>query len=288
MKKNLLVTKASGQAEPFSILKLRKSLERAKASTAEIDVIISKLLPRLYNGISTKKIYSEAFRLLRQYSSSMAARFQIKKGLMELGPSGFPFEKFIAKLFEHQEYSVLTGQFIKGKCVTHEIDVVAKKAKQIVLAECKYRNTQGITVDVKTPLYIHARFEDVKANGSFHLETEHVEGWVITNAKFTTDAITYGKCVGLNLLSWDYPEKKSLKELIDEFGLYPLTCLTTITKQEKEWLLNKNFVTVKEVYLNSTLLKKAGLSANRIELVKEEGTKLVEKMNGFKSDKPPL
>lgn len=288
MKKNLLVTKASGQAEPFSILKLRKSLERAKASTAEIDVIISKLLPRLYNGISTKKIYSEAFRLLRQYSSSMAARFQIKKGLMELGPSGFPFEKFIAKLFEHQEYSVLTGQFIKGKCVTHEIDVVAKKAKQIVLAECKYRNTQGITVDVKTPLYIHARFEDVKANGSFHLETERVEGWVITNAKFTTDAITYGKCVGLNLLSWDYPEKKSLKELIDEFGLYPLTCLTTITKQEKEWLLNKNFVTVKEVYLNSTLLKKAGLSANRIELVKEEGTKLVEKMNGFKSDKPPL
>ena len=93
---------------------------------------------------------------------------------MELGPSGFPFEKFISKLFEVQKYSVQTGQFVKGKCVTHEIDVIARKENEIVLAECKYRNTQGITVDVKTPLYIHSRFEDVLANGSFKKNEETI------------------------------------------------------------------------------------------------------------------
>jgi hypothetical protein len=275
MKKNIFVTKASGKSEPFSILKLRKSLERAKANKPEIDTIISKLLPQLYNGINTKKIYSEAFRLLRQCSPHNAARYQIKKGIMELGPSGFPFEKFISKLFEIQGYSVQTGQFVKGKCVTHEIDVIAKKETEILLAECKYRNTQGITVDVKTPLYIHARFDDVLANGSFKKNEESVKGWVITNAKFTTDAITYGKCVGLNLLSWDYPNKSSLKELIDLYGLYPLTCLTSLSKQEKQWLLTKDYVLAKDVCHNEKLLEKAGVSLKRIDSVKTEGTKLL-------------
>jgi hypothetical protein len=275
MKKNIFVTKASGKSEPFSILKLRKSLERVKANKPEIDNIIAKLLPQLYNGINTKKIYSEAFRLLRQCSPYNAARYQIKKGIMELGPSGFPFEKFISKLFEIQGYSVQTGQFVKGKCVTHEIDVIAKKETEILLAECKYRNTQGITVDVKTPLYIHARFDDVLANGSFKKKEESVKGWVITNAKFTTDAITYGKCVGLNLLSWDYPNKSSLKELIDLYGLYPLTCLTSLSKQEKQWLLTKDYVLAKDVYQNEKLLEKAGVSIKRIDSVKTEGAKLL-------------
>ncbi len=181
MKKNILVTKASGASEPFSIVKLRRSLERSKASKSEIDAIIEKLLPKLFNGIRTKKIYSEAFRLLRKNSAPNAARYTIKKGIMELGPSGFPFEKFIAKLFEHQGYTVQTGQFIKGKCVTHEIDVVARRGNELLLAECKYRNTQGISVDVKTPLYIRARFDDVMANGSINKQTETVIAMPETN-----------------------------------------------------------------------------------------------------------
>lgn len=276
MKKNIHVTKASGKTETFSTQKLRKSLERAKAPKAQIDDILGKIMPKLYESISTKKIYSEAFRLLRQYSKPSAARYTLKKGIMELGPSGFPFEKFVAKLFEFQGYTTLVGQIVNGKCVTHEIDVIARRNTEIDLVECKYRNIQGISVDVKTPLYIHSRFEDVLANGAFKKKEEVIVGWLITNAKFTNDAVTYARCIDLKLLSWDYPVNESLKDMIDKFGLYPLTCLTSLTKQEKQWLLAHDLVMAKDVYMNRTLLLKAGVSEKRLASVKEEGYELLK------------
>lgn len=274
MKKEILVTKASGQTEPFSIRKLRLSLTRANASNAAIDSIIEQLTPKLYQGISTKKIYSEAFRLLRTHSKPHAARYYLKRGIMELGPSGFPFEKFIAKLFEKQGYSTQVGQIVQGHCVSHELDVIAKKPNEIVLVECKYRNSAGMPVDVKTPLYINSRFEDVLANGTFKSSTDKVQGWIATNSKFTSDAITYAKCKELQLISWDYPEPNSLRETIDKLGLYPLTCLTSLTRQEKQWLLDREYVLVKDVYLNEDLLAKAGVNLKRLKTVAEEGSKL--------------
>jgi len=154
MRNKIVVTKASGATEPFSIKKLRNSLERAKATSEEINSIIDELLPKLYQGISTKKIYSDAFRLLRNQSKPHAARYYLKRGIMELGPSGFPFEKFIGELFKHQGYMVQVGAIVQGKCVKHEIDVIAEKENQIILMECKFRNQPGISVDVKIPLYI--------------------------------------------------------------------------------------------------------------------------------------
>ena len=280
MKKRIFVTKSTGEKEPFSIKKLRRSLERAKAGSEEIEQILALVTPQLYQGVSTKHIHSLAFRLLRKNSRPSAARYHLKKGIMELGPSGFPFEKFVAKIFENQNYTTFTDQILQGKCVSHEIDVVARKGKEVVLVECKYRNTAGISVDIKTPLYIHARFEDVLANSDFKKQFEKVNGWVATNAKFTTDAIAYGKCQNMNLLSWDHPFGNGLKDIIDNTGLYPLTCLTSLTKQEKQWLMARNYVLARDVYKNETLLSQAGVTAQRLPSVAAEGSKLCEVLFG--------
>ncbi|WP_317897706.1 ATP cone domain-containing protein [Aurantibacillus circumpalustris] len=279
MKPSIFVTKSTGKKEPFSIEKLRHSLERAKADPEEIKRILAFVTPQLYQGISTKQIHRLAFRLLRKSSRPSAARYHLKKGIMELGPSGFPFEKFVAKIFEHQNYTTFTDQILQGKCVSHEIDVVARKQKEVVLVECKYRNTAGIAVDIKTPLYIHARFEDVLANSDFKKQFEKVNGWVATNAKFTTDAIAYGRCQNMNLLSWDYPIQNGLKDIIDNMGLYPLTCLTSLTKQEKQWLMSRNYVLVNEIYKNELLLSQAGITLQRISQVTAEGSKLCEMLS---------
>jgi len=274
MRNKIVVTKASGATEPFSIKKLRTSLERAKVTSEEINSIIEALLPKLYQGISTKKIYSEAFRLLRNQSKPHAARYYLKKGIMELGPSGFPFEKFVGELFKHFGYTVQVGIIVQGKCVTHEIDVMAEKENEIILMECKYRNQPGINVDVKTPLYINSRFEDVLANGLLKNKENKFAGWITTNAKFTTDAIDYGRCKGLNMLSWDYPHNKALKDMIDNSGLYPLTCLTSLTHHEKQWLLAKDYVLAKDIYNNRNLLLKAGVKETRLKTVLDEAIKL--------------
>ncbi len=274
MAKEILVQKASGITEPFSIEKLRYSLSKSKASQEEVNSIIDALLPRLYQGISTNKIYSEAFRLLRSRSKSHAARYYLKKGIMELGPSGYPFEKFIGEIFKHQGYTVEVGIILEGKCVSHEVDVVGKKENELILVECKYHNQAGISVDVKTPLYIHSRFEDILANGALKKKGAVFTGWIATNSKFTSDAIDYGNCKNLKLLSWNYPTHKSLRDIIDKLRLYPLTCLTSLTRQEKQWLLAKNYVLVKDVYNDSKLLKSAGVSEPRLKAVLEEGEKI--------------
>lgn len=193
---------------------------------------------------------------------------------MELGPSGFPFEKYIGELFKHQGYSVHIDQTLQGKCVTHEIDVVAEKGNEMLLMECKYRNLSGITVDVKTPLYIQARFEDILANGFDR--KKNFKGWIVTNSGFTTDALKYGNCKGLEMMSWAYPKNKGLKDMIDNTGLYPVTCLTSLTHREKQLLLENNYVLVSDINSNSQLLQLAGVKETRYKNVIDECSRLCQ------------
>ena len=280
MKRAVLITKASGEKSTFSEKHIRKSLLRAGATEQQIEHILSDIYAALYEGISTKKIYDLAFSLLRKQTPHTAARYHLKQAIMELGPSGFPFEKFISEILMHQGYSTRVGEILQGQCVNHEIDVIAEKEAQYHMIECKYHNVQGIFCDVKVPLYIHARFRDVESNRSNSSGVAHhsFKGWIITNTRFSTDAIKYGTCAGLKLIGWDYPLKDGLKEQIDALGLYPLTCLTSLTKTEKQFLLNQQIVLCKDVLANEKKLKEAGMSAERINNTMQEATKLCERL----------
>ena len=270
-KNNIKVTKASGAIKPFSIKKLRSSLTRAKATTYEIDSIVEMLLPKLYQGISTQIIYSEAFRVLRHHSKDHATRYYLKKGIMDIGPSGFPFKTFIGELFKYGGYTVQVRKILQEKCVPHEIDVIAEKENQLNLVEHKYRNQPGIAADVKTPLYIHSKLEDVLTDDLLKYKEKTFKGWVITNSKFTSDAIVYGICKGLQLLSRDYPLSNSLKDWVDRIGMYPLTCPSSLTRSKKQWLLLKGYVLAKDISNNRQLLLKAGVKIIRIKAVSDEG-----------------
>jgi hypothetical protein len=276
MTKKINVIKASGVKEEFSLDKLKNSLTRANATHEEINAITEAMLPKLYEGITTKKIYSEAFRLLRGQSKIKAARYYLKKGLMDFGPTGFPFERFVGEIYKHLGYSVQVGTIIQGKCVTHEIDVIAEKNNEILYVECKYRNQSGFTVDVKTPLYIFSRFQDVLDNGLLTDDKTIFTGSIATNTKFTDDALSYGNCKGLKMLSWNYPKNNSLKDIVDKSGLYPLTCLTSLTKIEKQFLLENNYVLVNEIYKNENLLRSAGIKDSRLKLIYSEGAQLCQ------------
>lgn len=265
-KSTLSITKASGVVVPFSIEKLRKSLLRSDASADSVDRVVAQLLPKLYEGIPTKQIYRMAYELLRGSSGVLAARYSLKKAIMELGPSGFPFEKFVAGIFEAQGYSVKLGQLMKGQCVTHEVDVIAQKENDIMLMECKYHNQAGIFCDVKVPLYVNSRFDDVApiVKMAKNNADKTIHGWVVTNTKFSFDAVKYGTCAGLNLLGWDYPLKKGLKDLIDTLGLYPVTCLSTFTKIEKHKMLEAGIVLCKEIATSTRQMKALGMSDKRM------------------------
>jgi hypothetical protein len=268
----MLITKGSGEVVPFNPQKLKTSLKKAGANELVAEAILQNIQNELYEGISTKKIYKLAFGKLKENSSSFAARYHLKQAIMDLGPSGYPFEKFIAEIWIHLGFKAQTSKILKGKCINHEIDVLAENQHKIITIECKFHNQHGSMSDVKVPLYIHSRFLDVWGvmKQSSHFQHKKMEGWVVTNTRFTKDAAQYGTCVGLHLLGWDFPENQGLKDLIDDLGLYPLTCLTTLTKAEKQLLLDKKVVLCKEILHFPSLLKEIGIHENRTSKILQE------------------
>ncbi|MFI5203149.1 MAG: restriction endonuclease [Flavobacteriales bacterium] len=276
MKNNLTITKASGEKSVFSEKKLRNSLQRAGATHNQIGLIIDEINKKLYEGISTKKIYQWAFALLRENSRHLAARYHLKRGIMELGPSGFSFEKFVGEILKYQGYTITVGEVVSGKCVTHEIDVLAKKNQHQFLIECKYHNQPGTFSDVKVPLYIQSRFLDVLEEWKKKDPAKTYQGWVVTNTRFSNDAIQYGTCAGLHLMGWDYPVKGSLKDQIDELGLYPITCLTSLTRVEKQRLLDKNIVLCIDLKKNESLLADIISKRARIAVILKEVEQLCQ------------
>ncbi|MBS1741900.1 MAG: restriction endonuclease [Bacteroidetes bacterium] len=268
--RNILVKKASGALDAFSSEKLRKSLERAGADATSIDSIEQQVNNILYDGIPAKEIYRTAFRLLKKQSKGIAGRYNLKKAIMALGPSGYPFEKYIAAVFAWEGYKVKTQQLLKGKCVTHEIDVFAENDSKALLIECKYHSGQGNICDVKIPLYIHSRYMDVLQHRQLQSETKPLEGWVITNTKFSSDALHYGICSGLHLLGWNFPEHNGLAKLVDNSKLYPITCLTTISTKEKAMILEKGIVLCKDLEGSVTQLQEAGIPDSRIKSILNE------------------
>ncbi len=280
--KDLTITKASGEIATFSEAKLRKSLLRSGASEEQVDNVIHEITGRLFNGISTKRIYDLAFELLKSNHGTQAARYHLKHAIMELGPSGFPFEKYVGEILRRQGYNIRIGEIVQGHCVQHEIDVIAKLNHNQFMIECKYHNLQGTICDVKIPLYVQSRFKDVEAAWLDIPGNEKVlfQGWVVTNTRFSSDAMKYASCAGLRLVGWDYPASGSLKDQIDELGLYPITCLTTLTKTEKQYLLDRKIVLCQELNQNTKLLEHAGIKPPRIDLVLKETYLLCKHLTG--------
>ncbi len=269
---SIMVTKHSGELAAFDVEKLRLPLKRSGAGDAMIDQVVAKVESILYEGISTKEIYKKAFGLLRKKERPAAARYNLKKALFQLGPTGFPFELFVAELLKAKSFMTKTGQLVQGQCVQHEVDVIAQKEGKHFMVECKFHGNQGRRCDVKIPLYIQSRFKDIEKawmQKTAHGEKFH-QGWVATNTRFTSDAIDYGRCINLHLLSWDYPHGNSLKEWIDETGAYPITCLTTLTKKEKHILLDNKIILCRQLCNDPSGLNRLELAERRKRVVMEE------------------
>lgn len=276
-KGQIKIIKSDGEKAVFDPEKLKSSLARAGASDQESQRVVEAVKSKLVDGVSSKKIYEYAHRQLRQQKSHRAAgRFRLKNAILDLGPSGYPFEIFVGRLFESFGYTVKVGEMVQGKCVQHEVDVIAEKPGEKIIVEAKFRGDAKGKTTVQVPLYIQSRFADIKARweaddpGS---ETT-IRGYVVTNARFTQDAIRYAECVGLGLISWDYPQDGSLKHYIDLSGLHPLTSLHSLKRYEQKFLLEEGIVLSGELASHQDFMKQHGITDARIEKILKEAALL--------------
>lgn len=265
MVNRVLIQKASGELVPFSAEKLAASLTRVGASEDLIELVVNDIVSWLTEGVHTRKIYARAFSLLRKFKRSAAARYSLKNAIMELGPSGYPFEHFIGAVFHAQGFEVEVGQEVEGMCVKHEVDVIATNHHHQHLVECKFYNSPGKYASVQVPLYIRSRVNDIvmKRQSQPQFDGFEFHGWVATNTRFTSDALAFGQCSGLNLLSWDYPEENNLKQIVEEKHLFPVTALTLLTKAEKQKLLSDGIILCQQLADNPDLLDTLQLNLSK-------------------------
>lgn len=264
----VLITKADGTSEPFDQHKLVGSLLRAGADEHAAAQIAADITRVLQSGATTAEIYRHAFSLLREHKRGAAARYSLKRAVLDFGPSGFPFEAYLAKLFEAEGWSTQIDQIIQGRCVEHEVDVVMQKGDQHVFVEAKFHNTAGFKTDLKTVLYVQARIEDIAARKPD--ARPPIRGMVATNTKFTTVAMQYASCRGLELLGWDDPHEHNLHDRIEAAKLYPVTALTSLTKREKVNLLSQRVVLCNALTDDTRALATAGISGRRADEVLSE------------------
>ncbi|MEX2340959.1 MAG: ATPase, partial [Candidatus Paceibacterota bacterium] len=261
--------------EEFEPEKLRYSLERAGAAQSEIDDIVAQIEKVVHEGMPTEEIYKHAFALLRGTQVSVVARYTLRRALFGLGPTGFPFESFLARLFQTHGYKTQTGIIMNGKCAVHEIDLAAYKDDHSFVAEAKFHARIGIKSDLQVAMYSYARLLDLS---EMKICSEDICGVknlkIITNTKFTSAAIKYANCVGVDLLGWDYPKEANLYNLIEESKLYPITVLQGLNSRQKALLLEKNVVVCEDIVREPQKIKELGLSSGKMETLLSEARQL--------------
>lgn len=260
----ITITKSDGTKQLFEQDKLVNSLKHAGASEEAIDDIVEQVENNMKDGMATNEIYGYAFSLLRKHSVHVATKYSVRRALAELGPDGFPFEKFVAHIFHARGYETLTDQQVMGACIEHEMDVVAWKGDSLAMVEAKFHNEFGLKSDVKVALYVKARFDDIAQNEFDFGGTKRklTERWLFTNTKFTDQAIKYGVCNHLELIGWNYPVDNNLHTIIEKYKLHPITCVTSLSHQQKRDLVGRNIITCADLINNPTILKEIGVRSD--------------------------
>ncbi len=272
----IIIRKNNGDEVRFDIEKLKSSLIRSGASENEANMVTSQVQTQLKTGMSTHNIYKLAYGLLRKKSNRVAGRYKLKKAIFELGPTGYPFERLVSELIKLKGFETSSGIIMPGKCIQHEVDVYARNSHKSIFVECKFHNEYHRKTDLKVSMYVKSRFEDLKESHLTKESSDHqFEGWLVTNTRFSADAISFGNCVGLKLISWDYPRQGNLRQLIDQSGFHPITTMKTITIKEKKVLLENDVILCRQMANSRSLLNQMGLRERKIDKILKEAEHII-------------
>ncbi|HUW71880.1 MAG TPA: hypothetical protein VMV66_01650 [Candidatus Humimicrobiaceae bacterium] len=248
---SLFVINARGEKEPFSFQKVYRSAKRAGAFSKIARKIAETIEKEAYPGMKTLEIFGRIKKMLGREAPGVALKFNIKEGMRKLGPTGFPFEKYVGEILKNLGYEVKINRFLPAKCVrSYEIDFVAEKGKTIYVGECKYRQDFGDIINSQDALANYARFLDISRGNYFKspkYKNREIKTMLVTNTKFSGKSIAYCRCVGVELLGWNYPENRGLEYLIGREKLYPVTILPALKKYIKKAFVEEKTILAKDV-----------------------------------------
>jgi Holliday junction resolvase-like predicted endonuclease len=267
-----------GNIEEFDSKKLCGSIKRAGAPKAVADSICKMVEEKIKPGATSSNIFREALRHLVKEDLDIAVRYSLKRGINSLGPAGFIFEQYVEAVLRAHGYKTRRNVFMKGKGVSHEIDVVAEKDGKTFLIEVKYRNEEVMRTHIDEVMYAEARVRDVNNLSLNKKKQKRYFPWLVTNTKFTDTAIKYSKAYDIKLTGWSHPKSSSLEDLILAKKVYPVTVIPSMTRQALEEIAKRGLILAQDLlpYSVQDLALEFNINPYRAQVIWEEVQELVE------------
>lgn len=274
---SIFVVKADGTKQLFSREKVVNTCIRMGASREIADEVAEKVELRAYDGIETGKILMMIFQLLSQYRSAVRHVISLRESLSLLEPKP-DFERFIQNLLSEHGYDVTPNQIVRGRCVEHEVDAVARKNGETLIVEVKHHFNFHARTGLDESRIIWAVLEDVNEGYELGLNTRKIDrSMIVTNTKFSEEAKTYGKCKGIYQIGWSFPPYRGLEHLIEEKKLYPITYLKGLKTGDRERLASSGIILLKQLLETSPeeTHKTTGIPMETVKLLTEKAESIL-------------
>ncbi len=252
MKLGILVRKADGREQLFDRAKVARTCMALGATEEIADEIARRVETQIYSGMETRKILRLIYRMMSEYKPGFKNLICLRESLSLLDPKP-DFEWFIQTLLGEHGYDVTKNRIIRGRCVDHEVDAVAKRNGVRYIVEVKHHFNFHTYTGLDESRIAWAILEDVKEGFELGLNSLKIDkAMLVCNTKFSEHAKRYGKCKDIYQIGWSWPPERGLQRLIEEKKLYPITCLKGLKANVRKRLGNSGIILLKQLVEKST------------------------------------
>jgi hypothetical protein len=268
----VVVKKADGSFQPFDREKVVRTCLRMGADRQVAYDVAAKVETRLYDGISTSQVLRMIFQFMRRTKPSVGNLYDLRKGL-SLMVSKPEFEVFVRAILRRNGFEVTPNQILKGKCVQHEVDGIARKGGVTYFVEAKHHVNYHAPTGLDESRIARAVLEDVGEGydvGSCDLKIDRA--MIVTNTRFSEEATQYGRCRNILQIGWSSPMNHGLQNLIEGVHLLPLSCIKGLGVDARLTLANVDIVLFEQISHEDVgeLVRKTGLPHDLFRKLQEK------------------
>jgi Holliday junction resolvase-like predicted endonuclease len=241
------VRKADGTRQLFDREKIVATCLRMDATEDVAEAVADNIVSRVHDGTETREILEMIFRILGRYKPTIRYHIDLRRslGLLRSKPD---FEVFVQVLLSEHGYEITPNQILRGRCVEHEVDAIAKRNGLTYIVEVKqhadYHARTGLDVARITRAVLEDLVEGYEA-GLNQLKVDHA--MIVCNTRLSEHAKQYAGCRGILHIGWGSPPEHDLQTMIKERSAYPITYLKGLKNSTRDRLVSVGIVTLRQL-----------------------------------------
>ncbi len=242
------------------------------ASRLEAEEIAGKIENRIYDGISTARVLQMIFQFIHRFNPRASRLYDLRRGL-SLMNSKPEFERFVQILLMNAGFEVNPNKILRGKCIEHEVDAIARKNGITYFVEVKHHYNYHAFTGLDESRIARALLEDVSEGFNLGLTNLKIDrAMIVTNTKYSEQALQYGTCRNIMQIGWSTAANLGLRDLIQEKKLYPLSCIRGLKADLRLKLVDSGVVLINQLVAEDSdeLAEKTKLPREVINDIKEK------------------